>query len=1016
MTIRTTLGNQTNTTIFFGLVDELNGSDAVLGSALDFILDGNGPFFAATDSAYEALAASLGYVGPTTGVAAFLASLMTAQDLFDSLSLVPSDVTLNTIEIAGFADPFETTNAAKLGAVITVNDANSPDAMVVGLPNDPDVSTVYMVSQVLLPAEYSFNDLALTPIPVPTEFDDVLIETVGNDVVDLLGGNDVYNGVDGDDTVSGGAGNDTIIGGSGNDRFRGGTGDDLIFSGGGKDRITGDQGEDTLYGDEGDNKHPYQGFGRFFSLRREDMTGLPTPSRGTTVLPTTQPSTFPEDSTDHETRDDGTLVFTSDAELGVPARYRLDAKSNWRPEVTKTIIFMHFGQSNAGENDDGGGVITGAIRLHSHIVNLNDGYGVRGLMGSLPKYEASALEPFNEAVGPSIQSVVGVSAGIYLEALRDAGESLPQIAVRSEAQAGQAFIGRAGDTDRPGLHRKSEGDHSPCFLNLIASLRRTIELAEQDCAPVQHIYIPFTHQEANAHDGLEKYCSEAIDLFRDVEDHLAAYDIPITWILDQTAGFTAAGGGGYWKARLALHELSRRAPNITYAQPRYPYPMSSKSHWSNVGKVLYGEFLGHTILELEAGIPFHAAELVGHTIHENTIKLTFNNLTPLEFDETNHSVIHSAKGFTLDNNKGVVITDASVTGPQEVTITCNALVPASEKSQLCYAYRRRTAAEREDPIGWAVSTGALRETWSRPCKAFLNKTLHRWVPAFVVPLGDLHQSDHLRGWYVSDEKFAAQFTQRSTDTLVVSFNNLSSVNDPALLRKTWGYGFYRAEGWSHLGVIALEKNWFRDEALFDFMETTGKTLFAKYKNVVLTGTSMGAYAATAFAKLAPNCTVVAFSPQSTLDMKLVPWEKRFGSGRKQDWSGRYRDAPDDCESARDVFIIYDPYFEPDKLHAERYYSDNVTFLKSWYSNHESEQFIRRDDILKSVMQAAMAGVLSGAVYYTMFRARRDLIWHHKGQAEHLIGAGHPKLAQQLSNYLAFNGRPVVAREIALRLD
>jgi hypothetical protein len=68
------------------------------------------------------------------------------------------------------------------------------------------------------------------------------------------------------------------------------------------------------------------------------------------------------------------------------------------------------------------------------------------------------------------------------------------------------------------------------------------------------------------------------------------------------------------------------------------------------------------------------------------------------------------------------------------------------------------------------------------------------------------------------------------------------------------------------------------------------------------------------------------------------------------------------------------------------------------------------------MQAAMAGVLSGAVYYTMFRARRDLIWHHKGQAEHLIGAGHPKLAQQLSNYLAFNGRPVVAREIALRLD
>jgi hypothetical protein len=296
------------------------------------------------------------------------------------------------------------------------------------------------------------------------------------------------------------------------------------------------------------------------------------------------------------------------------------------------------------------------------------------------------------------------------------------------------------------------------------------------------------------------------------------------------------------------------------------------------------------------------------------------------------------------------------------------------------------------------------------------------APAAIDPddaaprwLADLRRSDFRKGWYHSDAKFAAQFTQRSADTLVVSFDNLSNVNEPALARETWGYGFYRSEGWSHLGVMAFEKNWYRDEALFDFMETQGAALFAQFKTVVLTGTSMGAYAATAFSKLAPGCTVVAFSPQATLDKKLVPWEERFGSGRKQDWSGRYRDAPDHCGPAGDVFVVYDPYFAPDKMHAERYYGDNVTFLKSWYSGHKSALFIRRADILKAVMQQAVAGTLSAAGYYQMIRSRRDLIWYYNGLATHLIEAGHLKLADQLAKHLLTLGKPNVARAIQARL-
>jgi len=291
-------------------------------------------------------------------------------------------------------------------------------------------------------------------------------------------------------------------------------------------------------------------------------------------------------------------------------------------------------------------------------------------------------------------------------------------------------------------------------------------------------------------------------------------------------------------------------------------------------------------------------------------------------------------------------------------------------------------------------------------------------PDDIAPrwLADLRRSDHKRGWYYSDETFAMQMTHRSKDTLIVSFDNLSSVTETSLARETWGYPFYRSEGWSHLGVMAFEKNWFRDEALFNFIEGQAKSgLFKQFKRVVMTGTSMGAYAATAFADLAPGCTVMAFSPQSTLDKKLVPWEERFGSGRKRDWSGRFRDAPDCCGKARDVFIIYDPYFEPDRLHAERYQGDNIYHLKSWYSSHKSALFMRRADMLKGVMQAAVAGEMTPQLYYQMFRSRRDLPWYYNGLADHAIKAGHKGLASTLAGYLAQNGHPAIARNIEDRI-
>ena len=83
-------------------------------------------------------------------------------------------------------------------------------------------------------------------------------------------------------------------------------------------------------------------------------------------------------------------------------------------------------------------------------------------------------------------------------------------------------------------------------------------------------------------------------------------------------------------------------------------------------------------------------------------------------------------------------------------------------------------------------------------------------------------------------------------------------------------------GWSHLGVFAGVPTWFRDQRLIDYLSNLkAEGVFRQYPNFALAGTSMGAFGALAFAHLAPGSTVIAFSPQTTLDQSIAPWDRRF---------------------------------------------------------------------------------------------------------------------------------------------
>ncbi len=250
------------------------------------------------------------------------------------------------------------------------------------------------------------------------------------------------------------------------------------------------------------------------------------------------------------------------------------------------------------------------------------------------------------------------------------------------------------------------------------------------------------------------------------------------------------------------------------------------------------------------------------------------------------------------------------------------------------------------------------------------------------------------GFYARLKHHAVVCIRRDPKRLAVTFDNLSSVNDTSIDREPWAYRFVRNNGYTHLSVMARRKDWYRDRQLISYLEELAADgFFAAFERVIFSGTSMGGFAALAFASISPGATVVSFSPQTTLEEALVPWERRFSIGRSRDWSLPYSDCAFEIDRVSKAFVLFDPFYEPDRRHAARLEGDNVILLKTWCSGHYSPAFLRRAGLLKPIMQHAFEDTLRPDVFYHLLRARRTLPWYRKSLIENLEQRGHYELAK-----------------------
>jgi pimeloyl-ACP methyl ester carboxylesterase len=262
---------------------------------------------------------------------------------------------------------------------------------------------------------------------------------------------------------------------------------------------------------------------------------------------------------------------------------------------------------------------------------------------------------------------------------------------------------------------------------------------------------------------------------------------------------------------------------------------------------------------------------------------------------------------------------------------------------------------------------------------------------FTVPswYREIYPAGDKSGWFHSFGDYACSFVNRSDKQLVVSFDNLSQAGNEAYAREPWAQKFCADQGYSHLGVYAQVPTWFRDADLIAYLEKLRDDGFFKgFKNVAFVGTSMGAFGALCFSSLAPGANVIAFSPQTTLDEKLVPWESRFAKGRAADWSLPFSDAAEHTSQAENIYLVYDAFHEGDTAHIDRLSGPNLVRLKGFGLGHKSALVLNRMDVLKKIMEPQE--------FYRAIRGRKDIFLYRQTIEGYLNDRGNTKRARRFA--------------------
>ena len=225
----------------------------------------------------------------------------------------------------------------------------------------------------------------------------------------------------------------------------------------------------------------------------------------------------------------------------------------------------------------------------------------------------------------------------------------------------------------------------------------------------------------------------------------------------------------------------------------------------------------------------------------------------------------------------------------------------------------------------------------------------------------LIRGDHANLWF-----------EGAGEALIVSFDNLATI-DEGWPRAPWAWRRLEPLGHSVLGVQSHAKDWFRQPSaptLLRGLEERG--FFRRFRRVVLTGASMGGFAALNFAPLIPEARVLAFSPQSTMNKVIAPFEQRFPFAvRKSNWEGMpFLDAAAAMPYIRRAVVLYDPFVPEDRAHAARLAGPNVQLLRAPFTTHEAIRVVLKSGCFPLLIDQLVEADEVDPAFWAAYRTRR----------------------------------------------
>ncbi|MCC5992200.1 MAG: phosphoadenosine phosphosulfate reductase [Rhodobacteraceae bacterium] len=268
-----------------------------------------------------------------------------------------------------------------------------------------------------------------------------------------------------------------------------------------------------------------------------------------------------------------------------------------------------------------------------------------------------------------------------------------------------------------------------------------------------------------------------------------------------------------------------------------------------------------------------------------------------------------------------------------------------------------------------------------------------WL-ARLDELGD--EIDEEGGAFAALGAYHAAFYDDAGDTLLVSFEQVSTIRARQPDHRPFGFSLARGQGWSSLTLIARQPRWYRDADLFAYFDAQiDDGFFDRFRRVLFYGEGMCAYAACAYSVAAPGATVLAIAPQATLAPEIAGWDTRFAASRGLDFTTRFGFAPDMLDGSRNAIVIYDAAQPLDHMHAMLFRRPFVTVLRCRGLGEDTGQALHRLGASEPLILAAGQGKLTPVLFHRLMRARRQDVAYLTRLTQRCASAGRMGLAKRV---------------------